>query len=217
MILEPPAETDVEAIETFQDIKVSLSLDIIECHELILTESRLEKYRCNYQHLHQWFAIIYVLEEVAKRPDADFASRVWQVIDAVLVQPELLNKHGMKAEDRTRLLEAHGRALEAREMLLRTRSSAGIQAYSGRGEDYSNSTANAFAPAITGETSIPRIDPWQLGSSLFDVQDAQLNFNAFFWPSPSQENSSTSSKMHDLAHADLLEINPFVDTLPVTS
>lgn len=217
MILEPPAETDVEAIETFQDIKVSLSLDIIECHELILTESRLEKYRCNYQHLHQWFAIIYVLEEVAKRPDADFASRVWQVIDAVLVQPELLNKHGMKAEDRTKLLEAHGRALEAREMLLRTRSSAGIQAYSGRGEDYSNSTANAFAPAITGETSIPRIDPWQLGSSLFDVQDAQLNFNAFFWPSPSQENSSTSSKMHDLAHADLLEINPFVDTLPVTS
>lgn len=29
-----------------------------------------------------------------------------------------------------------------------------------------------------------RMDPWQLDSSLFDVQEAQLNFDAFFWPSP---------------------------------
>lgn len=217
MLLEPSIETDVDTINNFQDVKVSLSLDIIECHEFLLSESRLEKYRRNYQHLHQWFAIIYVLEEVAKRPDADFASRVWQVIDTVLVQPELLNKHGMKAEDRTKLLEAHGRALAARESLLQTRTLAGTQAYSERDKSYSTSAAGAFAPATTDEASVMRIDPWQLGSSLFDVQDAQLNFNAFFWPSPSQETSSTSSKMHDLAHPDLLEINPFVDPFSATS
>lgn len=184
-------------------MKVTLSLDIIECHELVMNESRLHKYRSNYQHIHQWFAIIYVLEEVARRPDAAFAPRVWQVIDTVLIQPDLLNKHGMQVEHRKKLLEAHGQALESRESLLRTRSMTAAPPYVEPTNTMNDDIATQSEQILAVEPSSMRIDPWGFDQSLFDVQDVQLNFDAFFWPQSLQSPSAMVTEGYESGHSNI--------------
>lgn len=178
MVLEPPPGTDLASVNAFHDVKVPLSLDVIECHQLILKEERLKLYQWNYRNAQQWYATTYVLEEVARRPDAAFAHRVWSVIDLVFGDIELLNKHGLKPQSRTKLLEAHGKALEAREKLLQSRFAARTTGHASKPDHIPTSMSQAVdAPMVV------RTEPWQFDSSLFDVQQAQLNFDAFFWPS----------------------------------
>jgi len=195
MVLESPPEADLAAVNAFHDVKVPLSLDIIECHQLITKEERLRPYQWNYKNSQQWYATTYVLEEVARRPHAAFAHRVWQVIDLVFADMELLNKHGLKPESRTKLLEAHGKALEARERLLQSR----VAARNTSGASTPNSLPRIMPPStsvnsVAGFSQLTRPEPWQFDSSLFDVQEAQLNFDAFFWPSNEAVESIDSTQ-----------------------
>jgi len=193
MVLESPPKADLAAVNAFHDVKVPLSLDIIECHQLIVKEERLRHYRWNWKNAQQWYATTYVLEEVARRPDAAFVHRVWQVIDLVFADMELLNKHGLKPESRTKLLEAHGEALEAREKLLQSR----VAVRTASQESTPNSLPRTMAPltsinSMASLSQLTRPEPWQFDSSLFDVQAAQLNFDAFFWPSSDAVQSTNS-------------------------
>ena len=191
-LLEPSFTTNCSTSDDFLDVKISLSLDVIECHHLVISEPQLAKYHWAYKNAHQWYATIFVLEEIARHPNASFASRVWRVIDLVFGTPELLNKHGMKPKDRTRLLEAHEKALEARSRLLQVNSSTGITEPVARlGEEQNRGTASAGTMAES-EPIFVRLDPWQLNQNLFDVQDAKLNLDAFFWPSSSFEIASST-------------------------
>lgn len=103
-------------------MKVPLALDIIECHQIIATDPRLRKWQWFWKNTHQWHSTIFVLEVIADRPDAVFASRVWQVINFVMTTPNILDKHGMDIEMRSQLLDGHGRALQAREQLMQSRT-----------------------------------------------------------------------------------------------
>lgn len=182
LVIEPPQQTDLAAVDAFHNIKLTLSLDIIECHQLLIADERLKTWHWVYQNAQQWHATIYVLEELARRPDAPCATRAWQLIGVIFSDIELLNKHGMKLEHRTRLLEVHGHALRAREAILKPiSSSASATAI----------TEQSWGPPLVPQQPIPSADldsstksePWQFDQSLFDIQEAQLNSNAFFWPS----------------------------------
>lgn len=183
IMLECPPEVDFTAINTFHDVKVALSLDIIECHQLILKEEKFRMWQWSYRNTQQWYATTYVLEEVGRRPDAAFATRVWQVIDIVFADMNLLNKHGMKAGDRTKLLEAHGKAIEARENLLKCRDATRYPSNEQAPEGGFNKSVREIGLA---NQPIPvRPEPWQIDQSLFDVQEAKLVDleDFFFWPS----------------------------------
>lgn len=183
MLLSCPPGSDITAINSFHDIKVALSLDIIECHQLLLKEKKLRPWRWNYRNTTQWYSMIYVLEETARRPDATFANRVWQVVDEVFGDMDVLNKHGMKSKDRDRMLEVYGRAIEARENFLNRRDAAMV---STPAFDIPQGDVDAVTDAgvMPGYTASARSEPWQIDQSLFDVQEAELTgFDAFFWPS----------------------------------
>lgn len=109
-------------LNAFHDLKVPLALDIIESHQQIISEPRLQRWQWYWKHSHQWHSTIYVLEEVARRPEASFAGRVWEAINSVLTSPNILDKHGMNIETRTKLLDSHEHALQAREQLMRART-----------------------------------------------------------------------------------------------
>lgn len=146
----------------------------------------MKPWRWNYQHTQQWYSTIYVLEEVARRPDAAFADRVWRVVDDVFADIDLLNKHGMKCEDRNRLLEVHGRAIEAREKLLSGRDIAENAPNLSFGVPGVEFGAGVSSADVLPDYSLPaRSEPWQIDQSLFDLQEAQLASmeDPFFWPS----------------------------------
>lgn len=89
---------------------------------ILVREPSLNRYRWNFVHVHQWHSLAYVLEEVTRRPDAQFAQRLWQVVDLVFSEPDVLKKHGATHRIRDELLAAHGKALQARERMLEQRS-----------------------------------------------------------------------------------------------
>lgn len=185
MLLSCSPDSDTTAINTFHDIKVALSLDIIECHQLLLREEKMKTWRWNYRNTQQWYSMIYVLEEASRRPDAAFANRVWQVVDEVFADMDVLNKHGMKSKDRDRMLEAYGRAIEARENLLNRRDVA-MSVPRLPFEMPEGGFGNIGSASVMPEYPVTtRSEPWQIDQSLFDVQEAELaNFkDAFFWPS----------------------------------
>lgn len=134
--------------------------------------------------------MIYVLEEMARRPDAAFVDRAWKVVEVVFADMDLLNKHGMKPENRTRLLEAHGRAIEARGKVL---GWGGVVAPTpDAAPDISAGNESLLGDVAASGTGVGsdyplsgRSEPWQIDQSLFDVQEAQLATmeDAFFWPS----------------------------------
>lgn len=183
LLLEAPPEADLEAHNAFHDVRVTLSLDIIECHQLYQADECLKPWRWHIRHTHQWFATVYVLEELARRPYAAFAPRAWQLLDLVMGDIEVLDKHGMQPKNREKLLEAHANALQAREELLRG------QASSSTGELLMNHMiteepgSDPIAKLDYNSNAPMRSEPWQFDQSLFDVEHAQLNFDALFWPS----------------------------------
>lgn len=114
-------------MDAFHDLKVPLALDIIESHQLIISEPRLQRWQWYWKHSHQWHSTIYVLEEVARRPEASFAGRVWEAINLVLTSPNILDTHGMNIETRTKLLDSHEKALQARERLIHARTNLHVR------------------------------------------------------------------------------------------
>lgn len=192
MLLSCSPDSDTTAINAFHDIKVALSLDIIECHQLLLKEEKMKMWRWNYRNTQQWYSMIYVLEEAARRPEAAFANRVWQVTDVVFADMDVLNKHGMKSGDRDRMLEVYGRAIEAKQNLLNRRDVASAAAIGASGSAFG--VPEGSFGGVGGAGVVPgydvgavgaRSEPWQIDQSLFDVQEAELaNLgDAFFWPS----------------------------------
>lgn len=149
----------------------------------------MKMWRWNYRNTQQWYAMIYVLEETARRPDAAFANRVWQVADEVFADMNVLNKHGMKSMDRDRMLEVYGRAIEAKQNLLNRRDVVTAAAIGAPGSTFGISEETfggvGGADIVPGYTVGARSEPWQIDQSLFDVQEAELaNFeDAIFWPS----------------------------------
>lgn len=129
-----------------------------------------------------------MLEELTRRPGAEFAARAWLLIDLIFGDMEVLNKHGMQPEDRTKLLQVHGNALRAREDFLRNKMSPATATTTIPHNDESVDggdllphlplTAASYAP-----DALTRTEPWQFDQSLFDVEQAQLNVDALFWPS----------------------------------
>lgn len=120
-ILDPTPQDSQALIDHLHDQKVVLSLEIIESHLILVREPSLNRYSWNFHHVQQWHSVAYVLEEIARRPDASFASRLWQVIDLVFSEPHVLDKHGTTHETREQMLTAHGKALQARERMLQQR------------------------------------------------------------------------------------------------
>lgn len=163
LLLEPPASGG-QILDKFHDIKVALALDIIECHQIIISEHHLERYAWKYKGLHQWYACTYVLEELCRRPYADFAARAWQVIDLVIASSDLQNIDGLKEGDRVRLLEVHASAIAAQVSQ----------------QQHDTDAAERGLSVHEANISTLRSEPWQLDQSLFDLQDVQMNMNVFF-------------------------------------